>query len=44
VPLRRECDERQVDSIEHQLNRHKNRDDVALDQKPGHTAGEQNAA
>src|SRR5215471_938812 len=44
VPLGREGDKRQVHAIEHELNRHEDGDDVALNQKPGDAARKQNAA
>ena len=44
VPVRSESDERQIHSVEHQLNRHEDCDDVALDQKSRYPAGEQNSA
>src|SRR5262249_29960845 len=43
VPVCREGDERKVDAVQHQLNGHENRDDVALDQKSGHTARKQDS-
>src|SRR5208337_3760147 len=44
VPVRGEGDERKVHAVQHQLDRHENRDDVALDQKPEHTTCEQDSA
>src|ERR1700730_12231865 len=44
MPVRCEGHERKVHAIQHQLDRHKNRDDVALDQEPEHTTDEQNSA
>ena len=36
--------ERQVDGIQHQFDRHKHHDDVAADQNPYHSDGEQDCA
>src|SRR5579864_1341879 len=44
MPVRGECDERQVYCVQHQLDRHEDGDDVALDEKPSDSAGEQNRA
>src|ERR1700678_113767 len=42
--LRGERHKRQVHTIQHQLNGKKNRDDIALDEKPGNAARKQNRA
>ena len=44
MPVRREGDERQIHAIQHQLDRHEDGDDVALDQESAHAAGEEDAA
>src|SRR5690242_13577861 len=44
APMRREGHKRQVHCVEHQLNAHKDGDDVALDQKSDYAAGEKQRA
>src|SRR5579863_3943761 len=44
MPVCGERDEREIHAVEHQLNRHEDGDDVALDQKSRHAAGKQNSA
>src|SRR6185312_15779785 len=44
VPMTGKGNERKVHRIEHQLNRHENGDDVALDEERRHANGEQNRA
>src|ERR1700733_1030726 len=41
VPVMRESHEGQVDGVEHQLNRHENGNDIALDQKRRDSNGEE---
>ena len=36
--------ERQIHAVQHELNRHENRDDIALDQESCYATGEQNPA
>src|SRR5260370_17553377 len=43
VPVRGEGNKRKVHAVQHQLDRHENRDDVALDQEPEHAAPEQDS-
>src|SRR5205814_5068748 len=43
-PIRGKSHEREIHPIQHQFDRHENRNDVALDQKAGNSAGEQNPA
>src|SRR5260370_8583430 len=43
VPVRGEGHERKVHAVQHQLDRHEDRDDVALDQEPEHAAPEQDS-
>ena len=44
APLAREGDEGQVDRVEHELDRHEDRNNIALDQKRGDTDAEQDGA
>src|SRR5581483_6823840 len=44
LPLRRECDKGQVHPIQHQLDRHEDRDDIPLDEKSQNSAREKDAA
>src|SRR5208282_994309 len=44
VPVRGKGDERKVHAVEHQLNRHEDGDDIALDQEPEHSTDEQDSA
>src|SRR5512135_2868006 len=44
VPVRGERHEAQVHGVEHQLDRHEDRDDVALDEKAEYAAGEEDRA
>jgi hypothetical protein len=44
MPVRREGYERQIHSVEHQLNGHEDGDYVAFDQKSGDAAGKQDSA
>jgi hypothetical protein len=40
MPVSGESHEGKIYPVEHELNRHKNSDDVSLDQESGDTAGE----
>ena len=44
MPVVGEGDKRQVDSIQHQLNRHENGNDVALDQEAADANAEKRGA
>src|SRR5439155_13970390 len=44
MPVRGKSHERKIHAIEHELDGHEDGDDVALDQRPGHAAGKQDAA